>query len=99
MAFFMTISDAGGTREHSWADDALKVEFIPKIGTVVITDLKVADVPRSMPQSAEMAMPGHTLIAEPWGWEVTNADGESYSDSLSVFYMSLKGKKVIVHAS
>ena len=76
---------------------AVKMEFTPKIGTVVIIDLKIADVPKDIPVVTSMEPVDVSLNVDYLYWTVSNADGANYSGSRKVFFFSLKDGDLLVH--
>lgn len=73
------------------------MQFSPKIGTVVIIDLRVTDVPKDIPVVASMDPYEVQVNTDATSWTVSNADGDSHSGERAVFFLSVKDKKVLVH--
>lgn len=89
--------DADGDWEHTMTHGAAKVEYTPKIGTVVIIDLRIADVPRDIPVVESMAPIDVELTVGSMNWTVSNADSESYTGTKKVFFLSMKDGELLVH--
>lgn len=77
---------------------ASRVEYSPKIGTVVIIDLRIADIPRDIPVVTSMDPTEVELTVVASNWTVSNADGENYSGTKRVFFLSEKSGELLVHA-
>lgn len=97
MSLSFTIIDAVGTRVHTTPTDAVRVAYKSKIGTVVITDLRIADIPRDIPIVATMDADSIVLQATAINWQVYNAAAQNYTDNEQLFFLSLKTGELLVH--
>lgn len=77
---------------------ALKVMYKVKIGTVVVIDLQVSEVPHDLPIVATMSPDSIHIEATPTEWTVSNADAAAYTDDVGVFFLSLMDGELLIHA-
>ena len=92
------ISDRDGKRLHFMKFLAVKMDFSvesgAKIGTIVITDLRIGDVPASAMMVQTMSISDIELVSNFGMWMVSNSFGDSYGATDPTAYIVIADGKI-----
>ena len=98
MGLIINVIDETGTSTHEMLFAALKCNYTIKIGTVVITDLRMEYLPPDLDIVETMPDEGIVLSVNTKNWTVSNATGKSYTGTSELFFLSLHEGKLRVLA-
>ena len=98
----ISVFDGDGSRTHTMAYLAVKVEFATssteKIGTIVITDLRLIDVPGTVYVVHTMPIADLIFRAHKSNWTVSNAMGFNYICKEETTYVCILDGKIVIKA-
>ncbi len=96
----INVFDYSGSRVHVMKFLHVKVEYAPesgaKIGTIVITDLRLADIPSSVSVVHNMSISDLTINASMSTWEVSNTSGQAFTGKEGTHYLSIQDGKILI---
>ena len=96
----INVFDYNGSRVHVMKFLHVKVEYAPesgaKIGTIVITDLRVGEVPSAATVVFNMNISDLTMNASMSTWEVSNTFGQAFTGKEGTHYLSIQDGKILI---
>ncbi len=93
----LIVRDSEGERLHDIVTNAMKVDYNIKIGTVVITDLRIGSLPLGLTTRATLNLDSNVLEANATQWTITDDTGKPYFGHGSTFYLTIKSGNLLVH--
>lgn len=96
----ITVNDYNGSRVHVMKFLHVKVEYSlksgDKIGTIVITDLRMGDIPSSALVIHNMSISDLTMNAGMTWWVVSNTFGQTFTGKEGTYYLSIQDGKILI---
>jgi hypothetical protein len=92
----IVIRDMEGEHVHPISTNYMRADFSPKIGTVVITDLRLGSMPTDLTTRATFKLESMVVEGAADGWSLSDTGIKPYSGIAPVFYLVVSGDRLLL---